>query len=212
MKLLRKPDRELRRASALLLTLVVVAMLTLGAAAFFERMYAEHQAERAHGRQLQASNLAESGIEYAKTVLAQDPETILQSGGMYNNPSVFQGVLVNDDSLAAYRGRFTIVAPDLTTDGYYGGIRYGLENESSRLNLNTVLLADASGVGSARKLLMTLPGMTESIADAILDWIDPDDEPRDLARNATTTARYPTPTHPAMARWGRSKNFFSCAM
>ena len=28
------------------------------------------------------------------------------------------------------------------------------------------------------KLLMTLPGMTESIADAILDWIDPDDDSR----------------------------------
>ena len=122
---------EDRRASALLLTLIVVAMLTLGAAAFFERMFAEHQAERAHGRQLQANNLAESGVEYVKAVLMQDPETLVQSGGLYANPNLFQGVLVNDDSTAAFRGRFTILAPDLTTDGYYGGIRYGLENESA---------------------------------------------------------------------------------
>lgn len=185
-----------RQASALVLTLIVVAMLTLGAAAFFERMFAEHQAERAHGRQLQANQLAESGVEYIKAAVAQDPETILQSGGLYANPSLFQSILVNDDPLAAFRGRFTVIAPDLTTDGYYGGFRYGLENESSRLNLNTILLADSSGEGSARKLLMTLPGMTESIADAILDWIDTDDDSRQLGAERDYYASLPHPYAP----------------
>jgi Type II secretion system (T2SS), protein K len=185
-----------RHASALVLTLIVVAMLTLGAAAFFERMFAEHQAERAHGRQLQANNLAESGIEYTKAVLVQDPETILQSGGLFANPSLFQGILVSDDPLAAFRGRFTVLAPDLTTDGYYGGTRYGLENESARLNLNTLLLADKSSEGAARKLLMTLPGMTESIADAILDWIDPDDDARQLGAERDYYASLPHPYAP----------------
>ena len=92
--------------------------------------------------------------------------------------------MVNDDPLAAFRGRFTLFAPDLTTDGYYGGIRYGLENESARLNLNTVLLADSAKEGNAKAILMGLPGMTESIADAILDWIDPDDDQRRLGRRA----------------------------
>src|SRR3954465_1557938 len=134
-----------RRGSALVLTLIVVVMLTRGAAAFFERMFAEHQAERAHGRQLQANNLAESGAEYAKAVLTQDPSTTQQSGGLFSNANLFQAVLVNDDPLAAFRGRFTILSPDLTTDGYFGGTRYGLESESARLNLNTILLADQSG-------------------------------------------------------------------
>src|SRR4051794_27508346 len=110
--LLRKiscPMSEHRDGSALVLTLIVVAMLTLGAAAFFERMFAEHQAERAHGRQLQANNLAESGVEYAKAVLMQDPSTTQQSGGLFSNPNLFQGVLVSDDPLAAFRGRFTIL-------------------------------------------------------------------------------------------------------
>ena len=191
-----------RQGSALLLTLIVVAMLTLGAGAFFERMFAEHQAERAHGRQLQANNLAESGVEYAKAVLVQDPETILQSGGLYANPSLFQGILVNDDPLAAFRGRFTVLAPDLTTDGYYGGMRYGLENESARLNLNTVLLADSSGGDAARKLLMTLPGMTESIADAILDWIDADDDARQLGAERDYYASLPRPYAPRNASLG----------
>ncbi|HEX4412541.1 MAG TPA: hypothetical protein VH107_02865, partial [Lacipirellulaceae bacterium] len=185
-----------RRGSALVLTLIVVAMLTLGAAAFFERMFAEHQAARAHGRQLQASNLAESGVEYAKAVLMQDPSTIQQSGGLYSNPNAFQGVLVNNDPLAAFRGRFTILSPDLTTDGYFGGVRYGLESESARLNLNAVLLADQSGDNAGRTLLMTLPGMTEQIADAILDWIDSDDDAREQGAERDYYAALPHPYAP----------------
>src|SRR5215510_4837724 len=112
--------RSPRRASVLVLTLIVVAMLTLGAAAFFERMFAEHQAERAHGAQLQASQLAESGVEYIKALVARDPQQIQDAGGFYNNPNLFQGVVVNDDPLPGYRGRFTIFAPDMSADGYYG--------------------------------------------------------------------------------------------
>jgi type II secretory pathway component PulK len=162
----------------LLLTLIVVSLLTLGAMAFFERMFAERRASSAHGRQLQSRHLAETGVEYIKAVVAQTPAILLEQGGLYANPALFQGMLVSDDPIAAFRGRFTVLAPDLTTDGYYGGIRYGVENESARLNLNTVLLADSSGDDGARKVLMTLPGMTESIADAILDWLDADEEPR----------------------------------
>jgi type II secretory pathway component PulK len=167
-----------RTGSVLVLTLIVVAMLTLGAMAFFDRMYAEHRATRATGRRLQARLLAESGIEHIKNVLTQDPEVLGQSGGLYANPSLFQNVLVADDPTAAFRGRVTILAPDMTTDGYYSGLRFGLENESARLNLNTLLLADQLEDDGARNILMILPGMTESIADAILDWIDKDDEPR----------------------------------
>ncbi len=185
-----------RIGSALVLTLIVVAMLTLGAAAFFERMFAEHQAERAHGRQLQANNLAESGVEYAKALLMQDPSTTQQAGGLFSNPNLFQAVLVNDDPLAHFRGRFTILSPDLTTDGYFGGTRYGLESESGRLNLNTILLADQSSQNGGRTLLMTLPGMTEQIADAILDWIDPDDDAREQGAERDYYAALPHPYAP----------------
>jgi DNA uptake protein ComE-like DNA-binding protein len=93
---------------------------------------------------------------------------------------MFQGQLVIDDPLAAFRGRFTILAPQMNPAGYFAGIRYGLENESARLNLNTILLADSYEENGAQKLLLSLPGMTEPIADAILDWIDPDVDQRTL--------------------------------
>lgn len=174
----RRPNRPRRSASVLLLTLIVVVLLTYGAMAFFERMFAERQASESYGRQVQARLFADSGVEYLKYALLQDPNLVYQSGGLYDNPDVMRGILVQDDAQAAFRGRFTVLAPRLSDYGYYSGVRYGLENESSRLNLNTVLLADNYEEDGARKLLMTLPGMTESIADAILDWLDPDDESR----------------------------------
>jgi DNA uptake protein ComE-like DNA-binding protein len=162
----------------LLLTLIVVALLTLGTMSFFERMFVERQAVEAHVRQTQSRYLAESGVEYLRAILVQDPITLEQSGGTWDNPTLFQGKLVTDDALAAFRGRFTLLAPQLNSDGYYAGIRYGLENESAKLNLNTVLLADNYEEDGARNMLLSLPGMTESVADAILDWVDADEEPR----------------------------------
>ena len=88
-------------------------------------------------------------------------------------------VLVVDDELPSNRGRFTIVAP-LYQDGSPPGIRFGLEDESSRLNLNMLIEADKVLPGSGRTLLMGLPGMTEEIADAILDYMDEDDEVREF--------------------------------
>ncbi|MGE3240660.1 MAG: general secretion pathway protein GspK, partial [Pirellulales bacterium] len=176
-----QPKQPLRRrASVLLLALVVIVLLTLGAMSFFDRMYVEHEAAQAHIRQTESRYLAESGLEFVRALAVQDPLTLQQSGGLYSNPALFQGRLVVDDPLAAFRGRFTIVAPALSEAGYFSGIRYGLDNESSRLNLNTLLLADNYEENGARNLLMSLPGMTEPIADAILDWIDSDDDQRQL--------------------------------
>ena len=56
---------------------------------------------------------------------------------------------------------------------------FGLIDESSKINLNTLLFSDALQEGIAREILMTLPEMTEEIADSILDWLDSDDEARD---------------------------------
>ena len=58
------------------------------------------------------------------------------------------------------------------------GIRYGLENESAKINLNLVLVIDQT---EPRRRTRTepadgLPGMTEDIADCIMDWIDSDDD------------------------------------
>ncbi|EAQ78869.1 type II secretion system protein GspK [Blastopirellula marina] len=211
-----------RRGAVLIVVLVVVMMLTLGAYAFTELMQTENHAVQLTGRQIQARAFAESGESFLESYLAQEPEYITELGGIYDNPAMFQGqLLVDDEEDERQRGRFTILAPLVDIDGYLDGIRYGLEDESARLNLNALLmleeqsgaaselasaagLSDASGAAAAsgagasatitglasdealtsgstgRQLLMGLPGMTEDIADAILDYIDEDDEPREF--------------------------------
>lgn len=163
----------------LILVLIVIAMMSLAGYTFTEMMLAEEEAAILHGRQIQAQALADSGIESVRLFLAQPQTAQVDAGGGYDNPNMFRGVLVTDDVIPANRGRFSILAP-LYQDGSPPGIRFGLEDESGRLNLNMLLEADKTIPGSGRTLLMGLPGMTEEIADAILDYMDEDDELREF--------------------------------
>ena len=199
-----------RSGSVLLLVLVVIAMMALGTGTYMVMMHNEHVAARYSGSRLQARLQAESGAEFLKLFLAQSATSISSKGGLFENITWMQAQLVADDPVVDFRGRFSVVCPAQTL-GYYEGYRFGLEDESAKLNLNS-LVEPASGSTSAaggsggasgnsgsnsgssgqaaenqrelspeeeaRYRLMALPGMTEDIADAILDWIDEDDQPR----------------------------------
>jgi len=205
-----------RRGFVLILVVVVIALLMLVGFTFSELMLTERKAAILSGRQAQALAAAESGLQMSRIFLLKDKDTQDQAGGWYDNASVFRGMLVVNDNSPSSRARFTIVAPLLENGIPVGGIRFGLENESCRLNLNILLQNDKSNKNSspaensadsasqagnssaassagaassadsasssassgARGILMNLPGMTEEIADAILDWIDADDQPR----------------------------------
>jgi type II secretory pathway component PulK len=166
----------------LVVVLVIITLLALGALTFSELMMAEREGAEVAVLQTQARALADSGVEMARLFLAQDAKMQQQSGGWYDNSSQFRGVGVIYEGGAHGVGRFTIVAPAMDQDGRLAGIRYGLEDESARLNLNMLLEAEQTvpgGSDAGRKMLMALPGMTEDVADAILDWVDLDDEVRD---------------------------------
>ncbi|MGQ9575074.1 MAG: hypothetical protein ACUVUC_07125 [Thermoguttaceae bacterium] len=174
-----------RRGMLLLVVLVVVALCSLAAATFSQLMLAEREAAELSVRKAQALALTESGLETARFLLSLTPEMQSQAGGWYDNPFSLRGVLVADSETARRRGRFTIVAPRVE-NGYFSGIRFGLEDESCRVNLNALAELDRKVPGSGRSILMALPGMTEEIADAILDWLDPDDEPREFGAELET--------------------------
>ncbi|MDX1946337.1 MAG: type II secretion system protein GspK [Pirellulaceae bacterium] len=143
-------------------------------------MLAHHEAAQLAGRQVQARALVDTGVQAVRVFLAQPAPTRQEAGGIFNNEERFRGVLVIDDPEPENRGSFTVIAANLDSDGNLGGVRFGLEDESSRLNLNTLLACEAQAEGTGRQLLMALPGMTEDVADAILDWLDGDDEPREF--------------------------------
>lgn len=212
--------RSSRRGMVLLVVLVVVMMLVLGAYAYVALMRSHRESSVQTNRQLQAKLMVDSGVDVVRTFLLQPPDAQLDAGGRYNNPS-FKQLPVIDDLDPQQRGYVTIVAPALDDSGNLAGVRFGLEDESGRLNLNTLLVfeqqlggaPESSGSGqpagpmantatllaasqalsggssgtyqtaassdSARGLLMALPGMTADVADAILDWLDEDDEARE---------------------------------
>jgi type II secretory pathway component PulK len=179
----RKQQRSDGRRPAgivLVIVLVVVAVMALAAYTFTDLMVTHRQAAQLSGEQLQAKALVDSGVDATRVFLLLDRATREEAGGLYDNPTQFQGVLVVNDADPKFRGCFTIVAPTVDDVGGFGGVRYGLEDESTRLNLNTLMLAEKQMPGGGRTLLMAIPGMTEDVADAILDWIDEDDEPREL--------------------------------
>lgn len=179
-----------RRGIVLVLVLVVVTMLALGSLGFAELMLNEHRAAQTASRQSQARAFAESGAEVARQFLDRYPDDIQTAGGLYDNASRFSSQLAADDDSPRDRGRFTILAPKIE-DTAIEGVRYGLQDESAKINLATILTYDqSSGSASsdgddstdntnAHAVLMGLPGMTDDTADAILDWIDPDDTPRE---------------------------------
>lgn len=169
-----------RRGIVLIIVLVVVIVLALAAYSFCDLTLAHRRVAVVNGKQLQARMLVQSGAEAIKQYLATDEATRLDAGGHFNNPTYFQAVVVLPEQDLANRGCFTVLAPYFDELGLAsGGVRYGFEDESSRLNLNMLLIADTAVPNGGRTLLMSLPGMTEDVADAILDWIDEDDEPRD---------------------------------
>ncbi len=186
-----------RRGTVLVIVLVVVAMLALGAYTFSQVMMVESEATGMYARQVQTRAMADSGVELVLALLGDslEPTDI----GLYHDPDRFQGVEVLASDNAAFSGRFSVVAP-IEADAEFRRIRFGLIDESSRINLNAILALDLDttdfeldtidGAGdedadlplelAQREVLMGLPGITEEIADCILDWLDDDDDVREL--------------------------------
>jgi type II secretory pathway component PulK len=172
--------------------LVVIAALSLAALGYSEWMLVERQAVDVAGRQIQARALAESGVELARAMLSADAESQEESGGWHDNATRFQGVVVLDEEQDRARGRFSVVAPG----DEEGGVRFGLENESGKINLNTLVALDKASENAGRTMLMALPDMTEEIADAILDWLDSDDEARESGAESEYYATLDPPYTP----------------
>ena len=168
-----------RRGMVLIIVVVVVVMLSLAGLSFVANMQTENKAAHVQGRRLQLDHVVGSGAECLKAFCRQSWVDQQEAGGSWDNPDRFRGVLVVEGEAAGRRARFSIVSPK-GDEGEATGSRFGVENESAKLNLGSLLRWEQREPESARRALMGLPGMTPSIADAILDWIDPDSTPRAL--------------------------------
>lgn len=194
----RRNPAVARRGSILYIVLVIIALLTLAAYQYSEIMVTERTASNLYGRRVQVRAFADSGIEAAAMMLGQQQnvEEGQQPGtvNLYHNPPVFGALLMQgtNGGAPASRGRYAVVSP-VEADATAKSIRFGLADECGKLNLNTFLSVigkDEDAALRARDVLLQLPGMTTEMADAILDWLDADDDVREYGAEIETYDRY----------------------
>ncbi len=177
----------MRSTRAVILPVVLFILLLLGmlAAVFAFRIHADVASTQAVANSLQTRLAAEAGVEWVKLMLRGGR---LDRNLWYDNPDAFHRIIVWADNTEAteagtneefdedFAYRFSIVADDLTDDEDF--IRFGLVDEASKLNLN---------VATEAQLLRLVQSVVaddadtdaQAIVNAILDWRDPDSEPRE---------------------------------
>ena len=179
----------------LIIVVVVVVMISLAGLSFVATMHSQRKAVQLEVDQLRLEAAVGSGIEAIKAFVEQPGRDQKEAGGAWDNSALFQAVPLLDEKTSRHRARFSVVAPRLR-DGEATGLRFGTENESARLNLGVLVRWDEQDPGAGRKALMSLPGMTESVADSILDWIDADNSPRPFGGEADYYEGLGTPYAP----------------
>jgi hypothetical protein len=158
-----------RSGAVLPLALLVVALMALAARAFVDLMSVEAVAVTRGVERRQLRLAAESGIEYLAAML--DARKTSSMALKENDPNIGSLGQSSPDIRFEF-GRTSSVRSD-RKDGFPA------VDESSKLNLLTLSLK-ANQRTASRTRLMALPGMEESIAEAILDWMDADDTPSSL--------------------------------
>jgi competence ComEA-like helix-hairpin-helix protein len=145
-----------RRGSVLIGLLWCLALLSVVVIGVLHTARMDLLVVKNYGDRIQAHYLAVAGIEKAKALLYQDARERSRSGRhhsgeLYDAPEQFRDV-------AFGRGQFRVFCRGREEEG--GGLRYGISDEESRLNVN---VASAEELGK-------LYGMTPDVVAAILDW------------------------------------------
>ena len=167
-------------ALVLILVLIVIAMLSLGAYSFTDLMLAHHEAAISPAGRCRPGRWSIRASKRSACFCCRPKQSARSRRHVRQSRS-----LPRRHGRARRRSqRPRQLQRDLprtsTTTGNLDGMRHGLEDESTRLNLNTLLIA-RQAIARRRPHAADGPaGMTEDVADAILDWLDADDEPREL--------------------------------
>ncbi len=124
------------------MVLIVVSIVSMAALNFSESMLIAHETSRLDSQRFQARMMVESGIQTARVYVASTPAMRLEMGGDWDNPQKFQAINIVPSPDPVFRGNVTFIAPSLDQTGVISGFRYGLQNESAKLNLNALVAID----------------------------------------------------------------------
>ena len=168
-----------RGGTVLLAVLIVLVILSLAAYQYSDLMSAEYQAAYSYTRTAQARAVADSGVHYTAALLS-NPDTFANTlnNNPFDNPQVFQDQVIQQGNFQGHFNVIAILGPDDTASSTLL-YRYGVIDECGKINLNALMRLDSSGK-TAHDVLMALnlPNLTEDVINCILDWMDPDDDPR----------------------------------
>lgn len=145
-----------RKASILVGLLWCVALLSLVVVSLLHTARMDLTITKNHGDKIQAHYLALAGIEKAKALLYHDARERSRSarhhtGELYDAPDQFRDVEFG-------RGYFRVVRRARPDEG--GGLKFGVSDEESRLNLNTATAAEFT----------KLEGFTPDLAVSVISW------------------------------------------
>jgi len=196
-----------RQGVVLIVVLVLVMMVSLAGFGFLSAMSTEYEAAKINGQLIQAQQTlasAETMLLWVAEQSKQQPET---DTGLLNQPEFFRGrsiqSIAGGEQIAevseaaissANPWRFSVIHP--VTRRASSKLQFGLQDESTRLHLAMVLGWEQAEAGAGRAALMQLPGMSEPIADALLDWLDADDQAREFGAESEYYQRLDKPYKP----------------
>ena len=158
-----------RKGIALIIVMLIILVLATLAGAFAYSMKIEMTLARNSNHESELEWLGRSGVELARYVIAQQAtipnegnyEALNQvwaggTGGVGGSNSVLSAISLQNNQLGA--GTFSVKITDL----------------ERKFNIN---MADQSVLQQAMTIMGVDASLTPTIADAILDWIDRDDDP-----------------------------------
>lgn len=181
-----------RTGMVMVLVLVVVMMLSFAVYSFSNQMVTEYTAVTTGLTHLQRRELANSGIELAALVVREHGQLHDRSAAIVSFRAPLPISLPNE------RPAFVSLIRDLPPTGH--SAVFGLNDESAKLNLNSLPL-ELSRRREARQRLMMIPGLTIQTADAILDWMDPDDEVSEFGAESSYYTSLTPPRRPGQRRF-----------
>ena len=186
------PSRRKERGIAMFVVTIIIAVLTLGAAALLGLMKIERRTTAKRLGELKTVSANQSGATLLRVLAGLSDKERQRLGGVYDNPRLFRAVPVvpeqSEGGLESGEPRFTFLAPKFTRDTVEG-LRYGMVQA----------IVPLYGAWRGRAALMALPGMTDVMADSILDWIDPDERTRPHGAEASYYAGKRLPYSPRNA-------------
>jgi len=135
----------------------VMTFLALIVVSFVASQEVELKISASFADRIRARHIAASGIEDAKSILLAD-ETPYD--GPYEewkrSPELFERVPLGE-------GFYSLLYNNVDENSE---LAYGLDDENGKVNLNVAPV----------EVLKDLPGMSEELAQAVVDWVDEDDE------------------------------------